>query len=221
MSAIAIVGAGPGLGLSTAKVFGGHGFDVALIARNEKKLDGFAASLEADGVKAAGFAADAADQAALASAMERAAARFGGIDVLVFSVGPAGIVSALDVTVENLRPGVEGVCYGAVTATRAVLPAMLTRGTGTLLFTTGGSSVTPVPMFGNGGVIGGALRNWALTLNRSLAGQGVYAGHVAIGAWLAGTPGPADVPRLEPDDVARIYWDMHAGRDRAEYIVTA
>src|SRR5580692_1958380 len=102
MSAIAIVGAGPGLGLSTAKVFGGHGFDVALIARNEKKLDGFTASLEADGIKAAGFAADAADQTELASAVERAAARFGGIDVLVFSVGPAGIISALDVTVENL-----------------------------------------------------------------------------------------------------------------------
>ena len=77
MSTIAIVGAGPGLGLYTAKVFGGHGFDVALIARKEKKLDGFTASLQADGIKAAGFAADAADQTALASAMERAAARFG------------------------------------------------------------------------------------------------------------------------------------------------
>jgi short-subunit dehydrogenase len=221
MSTIAIVGAGPGLGLSTAKVFGGHGFDVALIARNEKKLDGFTASLEADGIKAAGFAADAADQTALASAMERAAARFGGIDVLVFSVGPAGIVSALDLTVQNLGPGIEAVCYGAVTATRAVLPAMLASGTGTLLFTTGGSSVTPVPMFGNGGFMGAALRNWALNLNRSLASQGVYAGHVAIGAWLAGTPGPADAPRLEPDNVARIYWDMHTARDWDEYVVTA
>ena len=178
-------------------------------------------SLEADGIKAAGFAADAADQTELASAVERAAARFGGIDVLVFSVGPAGIISALDVTVENLRPGIEAVCYGAVTATRAVLPAMLACGSGTLLFTTGGSSVNPVPMFGNGGLTGAVLRNWALTLNRSLAGQGVYAGHVAIGAWLAGTPGPADVPRLEPDDVARIYWDMHTARDQAEYMVTA
>lgn len=221
MSAIAIVGAGPGLGLSIARVFGRHGFDVALIARNEEKLGGFTASLDADGIKAAGFAADAADQTALASAMDRAAARFGGVDVLEFSVPPAGFVAALDVTVANLRPQFECICYGAVTATRAVLPAMLAAGTGTLLFTTGASSVTPRPVFGSAGAAGAALRNWALNLNSSLAGQGVYAGHVAIGAWIAGTPGPADAPRLEPDDIAGIYWDMHTARDRAEYLVTA
>jgi short-subunit dehydrogenase len=221
MSAIAIVGAGSGLGLSIAKVFGRHGFDVALIARDKEKLGGFTTSLEAGGVKAAGFAADAADQAALVSAMDRAAGRFGGIDVLEFSVPPAGFVPALDVTVENLRPQFECICYGAVTATRAVLPAMLAAGAGTLLFTTGASSVTPRPVFGSAGAAGAALRNWALSLNSALAGQGVYAGHVAIGAWIAGTPGPPDAPRLEPDDIAGIYWDLHTARDRAEYLVTA
>jgi short-subunit dehydrogenase len=221
MSSIAIVGAGAGLGLSIAKVFGRHGFDVAMIARNEEKLDGFTASLEADGVKAAGFAADAADQTALASAMERAAARFDGIDVLEYSVPPGGIMAALEVTEENLRPQVECICYGAITATRAVLPAMLAAGTGTLLFTTGASSVTPRPVFGNAGAAGAALRNWSLNLNSALADKGVYAGHVAIGAWISGTPGPADAPRLEPDDVADLYWDLHTARDRAEHLVTA
>ena len=221
MSAIAIVGAGPGLGLSIARVFGRHGFTVALIARNEEKLRQFSATLQVEGVRAAGFAADAADQPALASALERAAQQFGGIDVLEFSVPPAGFTAALEVTVENLRPQFECVCYGAVTATRTVLPAMLTAGTGTLLFTTGGSSVDPTPMFGSAGAAGAALRNWALNLNRVLAGRGIYAGHVAIGAWLTGTPGPADVPRLEPGDVARIYWDLYLARDRDEYLVTA
>jgi short-subunit dehydrogenase len=36
MPAIAIVGAGPGLGLSIAKVFGSHGFDIALISRTQR-----------------------------------------------------------------------------------------------------------------------------------------------------------------------------------------
>lgn len=221
MSAIAIVGAGSGLGLSIAKVFGRHGFDVALIARSEDKLGRLTSSLEARGVKAAGFAADAADQTELAAAIDRAAGRFGGIEVLEFSVPPTGFVAALDVTVENLRSQFECICYGAVTATRAVLPAMLAAGTGTLLFTTGASSVTPRPVFGSAGAAGAALRNWALNLNSTLAGRGVYAGHVAIGAWITGTPGPADAPTLEPDDVAGIYWDLHTARDRAEYLVTA
>ena len=45
MPVLAIVGAGPGLGLSIAKVFGSHGFSVALISRSEEKLDALAERL--------------------------------------------------------------------------------------------------------------------------------------------------------------------------------
>jgi NADP-dependent 3-hydroxy acid dehydrogenase YdfG len=226
MPTIALVAAGTRLGLSLGRVFGGHGFDVALIARSEERLGELTEKLAADGVTAAGFPADVTDRSALATALDCAAARFGGIDVLQYSapyvqVGDSGMTGVMDVTVENLRPQIEGSCYGAITATRAVLPAMLAAGTGTLLFTTGASSVTPRPVFGNAGAAGAALRNWSLNLNSALADKGVYAGHVAIGAWISGTPGPADAPRLEPDDVADLYWDLHTARDRAEHLVTA
>lgn len=61
MPTIAIVGAGPGLGLSIAKVFGGHGYDVALIARDKGKLDALVAELAETGITAEGFAADVAE----------------------------------------------------------------------------------------------------------------------------------------------------------------
>ena len=129
---------------------------------------------------------------------------------------------ALDVTADNLRPQVESVCYGAITATRAVLPAMLAAGSGTLLYTTGGSSIAPAPVFVSAGMAGAALRKWVLTLNAALAGRGVYAGHVAIGLWIAGTPGAPDgAPLREPDDIARVYWDLHTGREPAEYLISA
>jgi hypothetical protein len=67
-----------------------------------------------------------------------------------------------------------------------------------------------------------ALRKWALTLNRALAGKGIYAGHVAIGTWIAGTPGaPQGTTLKEPDDIARLYWDLHAGREPAEHLISA
>ena len=56
-----------------------------------------------------------------------------------------------------------------------MLPSMLAAGTGTLLYTTGASSVTPAPVFVSAGMAGAALRKWALTLNGALAGKGVYA----------------------------------------------
>jgi len=228
MPAIALVAAGGRLGLSLGKVFGGHGFDVALIARSTGRLGELTGKLAAEGVTAAGFPADVTDRSALAAALDSAAARFGRIGVLHYSSPGAGSAEtlrstgALDVTVDNLGPQLESICYGAVTATRAVLPAMLAAGAGTLLYTTGGSSVTPAPVFVSAGMAGAALRKYALTLNGALAGRGVYAGHVAIGTWIAGTPGaPEGTPLKDPDDIARLYWDLHAGRGPAEHVISA
>jgi NADP-dependent 3-hydroxy acid dehydrogenase YdfG len=228
MPAIVLVAAGARLGLSLGKVFGGHGFDVALVARSPERVGELTEKLTAEGITAAGFPADVTDRSALAAALASAAGRFGGIDVLHYSSPGAGTTAALrstgalDVTVDNLRPQVESVCYGAITATRAVLPAMLAAGAGTLLYTTGGSSIAPAPVFVSAGMAGAALRKWVLTLNAALAGRGVYAGHVAIGLWIAGTPGAPDgAPLREPDDIARVYWDLHTGREPAEYLISA
>jgi NADP-dependent 3-hydroxy acid dehydrogenase YdfG len=228
MPVIALVAAGGRLGLSLGRIFGGHGFDVALIARSKERLGVLTGKLTAEGVAAAGCPADVTDRSALTAALGSAAARFGGIDVLHYASPGAGTTEALrstgalDVTVDNLRPQVESTCYGAITATRAVLPAMLAAGTGTLLYTTGGASVTPAPVFASAGMAGAALRKWALTLNGALAGRGVYAGHVAIGAWIAGTPGaPEGTPLKEPDDIAHLYWDLHTSREPAEHLISA
>jgi hypothetical protein len=51
---------------------------------------------------------------------------------------------------------------------------------------------------------------------------GVYAGHVAIGTWIAGTPGaPEGTPLREPDDIACLYWDLHTSREPAEHLISA
>ena len=228
MPAIVLVAAGARLGLSLGKIFGGHGFDVALVARSTERLGELTDKLAAEGVTAAGFPADVTDRSALAAALDSAAGRFGGIDVLHYSSPGAGttqtlrLTGPLDVTVDNLRPQVESVCYGAITATRAVLPAMLAARTGTLLYTTGGSAVTPAPVFVSAGMAGAALRKWAVTLNRALADKGIYVGHVAIGTWIAGTPGaPEGAPLKEPDDIARVYWDLHTRREPAEHLISA
>ena len=49
MPSIAILGAGPKLGLAIARTFGSHGYDVALIARNRAKLDALVEQLSSDG----------------------------------------------------------------------------------------------------------------------------------------------------------------------------
>jgi NAD(P)-dependent dehydrogenase (short-subunit alcohol dehydrogenase family) len=220
---LAIIGAGPGMGLAIARTFGSRGFDVALIARTKEKLDTLVDRLGQDGIKAAAFPADILDRTALTDALDGVRARFGGIDVLEYSPAPHSPVPGFalatpsEVTVDNLQLQVEYSFYGAVAATRAVLPAMREAGAGTLLFTTGGGSVDPVPMFGNVNAAQAALRNWVLNLDKELTGTGVHAAHVAINVWIGGG-GPEGSPTATPEQIAPLYWDLHEHRDRSEAV---
>ncbi|WP_157881132.1 SDR family NAD(P)-dependent oxidoreductase, partial [Streptomyces griseoruber] len=79
MTSIAIVGAGPRMGLAIARTFGSQGYDVALISRNREKLDALVGGLATEGVTAAAFPADVLDHDALTQALKDAADRFGGV----------------------------------------------------------------------------------------------------------------------------------------------
>ena len=82
-----IVGAGPNLGLAIARRFGREGFSVGLVSRNQEKLDGLAGELEADGITAAGAAADIRDSDGLAAAKMLDA----GHGTILFTTGGAAI----------------------------------------------------------------------------------------------------------------------------------
>ncbi|MFI6930635.1 SDR family NAD(P)-dependent oxidoreductase [Streptomyces sp. NPDC050287] len=226
MPTLAIIGAGPGMGLAIARTFGSRGFDIALIARTKEKLETLAGQLGQEGITAAAFPADVVDRPSLTDALDAAKDRFGGIDVLEYSPAPHSPVPGFalaapsQVTVDNLQPQIEYVFYGAVTATRAVLPAMREAGAGTLLFTTGGGSVDPVPMLGNVNAASAALRNWVLNLDKELAGSGVHAAHVAINVWI-GDGGPEGFPTAMPEQIAPLYWELHEDRDRSEAVFNA
>ena len=223
MPTIAIVGAGPGMGLAIARAFGSRGFDVALVARNQTKLDGLVDQLAAEGITAAAFPADVLDHDALTQALKNAATRFGGIDVLEYSpagsIATAALTTPSQTTPDDVRREMDFNLYGAITATRAVLPAMREAGAGTLLYSGGVGSIDPLPMLGNVNAAQAALRNWVINLHKELAGTGVQAAHVAIGVWI-GTDGPPGAPTATADQIAPVYWDLHTHHDDAERVFT-
>jgi NAD(P)-dependent dehydrogenase (short-subunit alcohol dehydrogenase family) len=220
---IAIVGAGPGMGLAIARTFGSHGFDIALIARNQAKLDDLVGQLTSESITAAAFPADVLDHDALTQALKDAAARFGGIDVLEYSPAGSAATTAMttpsQATPADVQREMDFQLYGAIAATKAVLPAMREAGAGTLLYTTGAGSVDPNPMMGNINAAGAALRNWVINLHKELVGTGIQAAHVAIGVWI-GTHGPAGAPTATAEQIAPVYWDLHTHRDDAERVFT-
>jgi NADP-dependent 3-hydroxy acid dehydrogenase YdfG len=213
---IAIMGAGPGMGLAIAKSFGAHGFKAALLSRSPEKLAPLATELARQGVEAAAFCANVLDYASVASGLEAVKQHFGRIDVLEYSPSDASLplASVTQLTHENAQIQIDFYAHGAIEAVNRVLPEMLERGSGTILFTTGASSIHPEhqhKMFGNVGPAAAWLRNWAHGLHAALGEKGVQVGHVAIGAWI-GQPGAM------PEAIAPLYWELHSHRDEVEKV---
>jgi short-subunit dehydrogenase len=232
MKTIAIFGAGPALGLAVARRFGREGFRVALVARNPGRLDELAGTLASEGVQAAAFPADLTDRAAALAAAEAIEARFGPVDVLEYSPAGDGNVrlspSELDVpTVASL---LDKFVLTPVALAGRVLPGMLERGDGGLLFALGAAGKYPIPRFASAGIAQSALRSYVHTLHAELRPKGVYTGALLIGALIEGSEahrnaaawsaGGEPLAVVSADDLAGRYWEMYVKRDRIEEEIT-
>ncbi|MCX4408344.1 SDR family NAD(P)-dependent oxidoreductase [Streptomyces sp. NPDC059837] len=222
MTSIAIVGAGPQLGLAIARTFGSQGYDVALVSRNRAKLDDLVDTLTTEGITAAAFPADVLDRDALTQALKDAAAQFGGIDVLEYSpVGTFGITTLTapaGTEPSHVEFEMNFQLYGAIAATKAVLPAMREAGAGTLLYTTGAGSIWPDPRVANVNAAAAALRNWAMNLHKELVGSGIQAAHVGIDASIGVSVLPG-VEAARPEQISPMYWELHTTkRDEDELV---
>ncbi|WP_280382964.1 SDR family NAD(P)-dependent oxidoreductase [Nocardia wallacei] len=225
----AIIGAGPGLGMSMARRFGREGYRVALVSRSADRHGAYLADLATHGIDATAHAADVTDAERLTTVLSE----IGAVEFAYYGPGPAQpIVPITDIDVEVARSAFDWV-WPAVRVVGAVLPGMLDRGAGGLMFAGGLSSVRPMPMLGQLVLPVAALRNYALTLHAALADRGVYAGTLTIGglvergdihAMVTADPakfGAAEGHTLDPDRLAEAAWEMYRTRTRAEQVFDA
>ncbi|WP_438490954.1 SDR family NAD(P)-dependent oxidoreductase [Paenibacillus sp. IHBB 3054] len=214
MKTIAVVGAGPGLGLSLAKKFGENGFRVAAISRNPEKLSMIISELKELNIEAQSYVADVTNLAALKLTIQAVKKDFGSIDVLEFSpyAGWDKFTNVLETTPESVLEQVNSYVLPAVLLVNEVLPDMINNHSGAILFTTGLSAMFPLPFVGNGGIVMSGIRNYATNLHNELKEKGIFVGHLSIGTLIqAGTAG-------EPDVIADTWYDLYEKKDRFEEI---
>ena len=198
-----IVGVGPGLGAALARTFARAGHPVALLARDQVRLDAFASELAAAGGAARGYAADVANPASLRAALDAAHTDLGAPDVLVYNVGVLRPDSPTGGDDQAWASATAMNVLGARVAADAVLPR-LRDGRGTLLFTGGGYAVRPSAKFASLSVGKAALRAYVQVLHDQLAGTGVHATSVTITREIGGGD-----PRFEPAVLAQAYLELH------------
>lgn len=125
-----VTGASSGIGAATAKALGRERARVALLARREERLGAVAQEIRRGGSQALICPADMTDPLAVQAAVERILEQWGRIDLLVNNAG-RGLAAPFDhTTTEELRMLLEVNLVSVVTATQAVLPGMLKRGSG-------------------------------------------------------------------------------------------
>jgi len=199
-----VVGAGRGLGAAVARRFAREGFSLALLARSEAQLAERVTELEALGVQAAGFAADAGSPQSLQVAFERAAERFGEPEVLVYNAVAPLLGAPSTTSPEDLIDSLKVNVGGALAATKLVLPTMRAASRGTILLTGGGLALNPYVGMAGLAVGKAALRSLAATLATELEPEGIHVGLVSVMGVIE--PGTA----FDPDAIAEAYWSLHA-----------
>jgi NAD(P)-dependent dehydrogenase (short-subunit alcohol dehydrogenase family) len=204
---IAIIGAGPGLGLASARRFGAEGFNVALLSRTQEHVDALAAELAGAGITARGYAADVRDPESLHTALARAADELGTVEILHYSPVPSAayLRPVLETTREELRSALEFSALGAASAMKAVLPGMRALGRGTALFVNGSSAVRPNHKYAGTSAAFAAESAYAQMLHDALAPEGIHVAQLIIPLGIGGGD-----PAHEPAALSETLWRIHS-----------
>ncbi|CAN6478567.1 unnamed protein product [Victoria cruziana] len=223
---VAVVGVGPKLGRSVARKFAHEGYTVAILARDLGRLSIFADEIARE-EKSQVFAIriDCSDAKSVREAFEGLLS-LGFIEVLVYNASAPSASPATrftDIRVESFEKALAVTTVGAFHCAQQVIPRMVERRKGTIIFT--GSSMSLHGMPGSYEISCGkfALRALSQCLAKEFQCQGVHVAHVvidgAIGpprAFADPTDEGLDRWMMDPDAVANAYWHIHT-QDKAAW----
>jgi 3-hydroxy acid dehydrogenase / malonic semialdehyde reductase len=166
-----VTGASTGFGAAIARRFAAEGARVIASARRVDKLKALADEL---GDRVLPLELDVQDREAVYAAVESLPAEFADIDVLVNNAGLAlGLEPAHRADLDEWERMIDTNCRGLVTCTRAILPGMVSRGTGHVINIGSVAGTYPYP----GGNVYGATKafvhQFSLNLRSDLHGTGV------------------------------------------------
>ena len=205
-----IVGAGPGISASFARLLARNGIKTALAARNTEKLQALSNEI---GAKT--FATDAADAAQVKRLYAEVTDQIGEPDIVLYNASgrvrgalteldPAEVEAALRISAFG------GFLVGQEAASRLLARPLEQRGA--ILFTGASASVKGFARSSSFAMGKFALRGLAQSMARELAPQGIHVAHFiidgAVRSALRAEPADKPASMFDPDAIAETYWHI-------------
>jgi len=194
-----VTGASSGLGRLLAVRCAREGAKaVALVARRAAMLEEVAAEVRAAGAEPLVLPCDVLDRAAVFAAAEHAERALGGVDVLVNNAGYGGHHTFLEWDLDDMERMLRVNFLGTVYWTKALLPSMVARGRGWLVFMASVAGKIGVPDESAYAASKFAMVGLAEALTSEVEDAGVHVLTVCPGAIRTDFFGPEDLARMSP-----------------------
>jgi NAD(P)-dependent dehydrogenase (short-subunit alcohol dehydrogenase family) len=202
-----IVGVGPGLSASLARLFAKHGLQVAMAARDPDKLQKLAE--ETAGVT---FACETTEPEEVAALFDVVIATQGVPDIVVYNASARARGPVTDLDPAEVARAISVSAFGGFLVVQQAARHMVARGSGVILLTGASASVKGYPNSSAFAMGKFALRGLASSMARELSPKGVHVAHFVIdgGIRSASRQDPNDNPDsfLDPDAIAETYWQV-------------
>ena len=200
-----IVGTGPGLSASLARLFARHGLAVSLAARQTDKLGQL---VQETGAEA--HACNAADPKEVAGLFEALDAKGRTPDVVVYNASNRVRGPLVDLAPDDVKRAIEISAFGGFLVSQQAAKRMLPKSHGAIFLTGATAGVKGFALSATFAMGKFALRGLAQSMARELSPKGIHVAHFVIdgGIRSAARPVPDNAPDslLDPDAIAETYW---------------
>ncbi|MFO1084331.1 MAG: SDR family NAD(P)-dependent oxidoreductase [Reyranellaceae bacterium] len=200
-----IVGTGPGLSASLARLFASNGLQVAVAARQTDKLAGLAKE-----TSAAVHACNAADLKEVAGLFDALDAAGRTPDVVVYNASNRVRGPLVDLAPEDVKRAIEISAFGGFLVSQQAARRMLPKAHGAIFLTGATAGVKGFALSATFAMGKFALRGLAQSMARELSPKGIHVAHFVIDGGIRSDarPIPANDPDslLDPDAIAETYW---------------
>jgi NAD(P)-dependent dehydrogenase (short-subunit alcohol dehydrogenase family) len=210
-----VTGAGSGIGRATSQALAAKGYRVALVGRTREKLEAVANELQKAGGEAVAEVADVSQWEAVEKMVQRVTQRWQRADVLVNNAGMVVSASLAETDAETWRATLEGNLSSTFYTTKAVWDVMKRNGGGVIVNISSMAARDPFAGLGAYAVAKSGVNMLTLVSAREGDAAGIRVVGIAPGAvetkMLRGLVGEADIPVMEPADLAAAIMEAVAG----------